>query len=219
MASVPERLLDRIAEQDGSVWVLVIVAALFATEVGTSHVGDSEVASAVGAVLAAGAATFVVLARRPPAGVVLIAAALCTAGAAVIHFAVTQSHFDEWWGFGVFFFVAGWVQLLWAAVAVRVYSRALVAVGLVGNATVVVLWLVTRTVGLPFGPEPGSAEALGWSDGIASGFELVAALCCLVVLVRPVGVLRLHAPPTLVGAATASLTTIGLLAAAGGHGH
>ena len=43
----------------------------------------------------------------------------------------------------------------------------------------------TRTVGLPFGPEPGEAESLGWSDAIATAFEVVAALCCLAVLVRP----------------------------------
>ena len=212
-------MLDRIAAQDGTVWLLVIVAALFPIELGTSHVGDSTVASAFAAVLAAGAATLVVIARRPPAGVVLVAAALCTSGAAAIHFAVTNAHFNEWWGFGVFFFLAGWVQLLWAAISVRVSSRGLLAIGLVGNASVVLLWLVTRTVGIPFGPDPGEVEALGWADGIATGFEAAAALCCLVLLVRPVAALRVHVPPLLVAAVTATLTTLGLLGAAGGHGH
>jgi len=214
-----EPLLDRIAAQDGAVWLLVIVAALFPIELGTSHVGDSDLASAVAAILAALAATFVVLAKRPPAGVVLVTAGLCTAGAAAIHFAVTNEHFNEWWGYGVFFFLAGWVQLLWAAIAVRVHSRGLLAIGLVGNASVVVLWVVTRTVGLPFGPEPGAAESLGWADGISSAFEAVAALCCLVLLLRPVAALRVHVPPLLVAAGTATLTTLGLLSAAGGHGH
>ena len=212
-------MLDRLAAQDGTVWLLVIVAALFPIELGTSHVGDSTVASAFAAVLAAGAATLVVIARRPPAGVVLVAAALCTSGAAAIHFAVTNAHFNEWWGFGVFFFLAGWVQLLWAAISVRVSSRGLLAIGLVGNASVVVLWLVTRTVGVPLGPDPGEVEALGWADGIATGFEAAAALCCLVLLVRPVAALRVHVPPLLVAAVTATLTTLGLLSAAGGHGH
>ena len=214
-----EPLLDRIADQDGAVWLLVIVAALFPIELGTSHVGESDVASAVAAVLAAAAATFVVLARRPPAGIALLAAGLCTSGAAAIHFAVTNEHFNEWWGYGVFFFLAGWVQLLWATIAVRVHSRGLILIGLIGNASVVVLWLVTRTVGLPFGPEPGGAESLGWADGIATAFEAAAALCCVVLLLRPVAALRLHAPPLLVGALTATLTTLGLLSAAGGHGH
>ena len=214
-----EPLLDRIAAQDGAVWLLVIVAALFPIELGTSHVGESDVASVVAAVLAAAAATFVVLAKRPPAGVVLVAAGLCTSGAAAIHFAVTNEHFNEWWGYGVFFFLAGWVQLLWAAIAVRVHSRGLLAIGLVGNASVVVLWLVTRTVGLPFGPEPGEAESLGWADGISTAFEAAAALCCLVLLLRPLAALRVHVPPPLVAAVTATLTTLGLLSAAGGHGH
>jgi hypothetical protein len=217
---MPDRLLDRIAEQNGAVWLLVIVAALFPTELGSAHVGDSAVASAVAAVLAAGAAALVVLARRPPAGVVLVAAGLSTAGAAAVHFAVTQEHVREWWGYGAFFFVSAWAQLLWAALVVRVHSRGLVTVGLVGNAAVVVLWVVTRTVGLPFGPEPGDAEVVGRADVIATALEVVAALCCLAVLVRPLGVLRIHVPPLLVAAATASLTTVALLAAAGGeHGH
>jgi hypothetical protein len=214
-----EPLLDRIAAQEGAVWLLVIVAALFPIELGTSHVGDSDVASAFAAVLAAGAATLVVLVNRPPAGVVLVAAALTTSGAAAIHFAVTNAHFNEWWGFGVFFFLAGWVQLLWAAIAVRVHSRGLLSIGLVGNTAVVVLWLATRTVGLPFGPEPGETESLGRADAIATGFELAAALCCLVLLARPVAALRVHVSPLLVAAVTGTLTTLGLLGAAGGHGH
>jgi len=174
---------------------------------------------AVAAVLAAGAAASVVLVRRPPAGAVLVTAGLCTAGAAAIHFAVTQEHVDEWWGYGVFFFLSGWLQLLWAAVAVRVSSRALLAVGLAGNALVAAIWVASRTTGLPFGPEAGEAEALSWADTIASSFEAVAALCCLALLVRPVAVLRLRVPPTLVAGATAALTTLALLTAVGGHSH
>jgi hypothetical protein len=220
MAMAADPLLDRIAAQDGAVWLLVIVAALFPTELGTAHVADSTVASTVAAVLAAAAAALVVLLRRPPAGVVLVTAGLCTAGAAAIHFAVTQQHFDEWWGYGLFFFLSGWVQLLWAALAVRVHSRPLVAVGLAGNAFVVLLWLATRTTGLPFGPDPGAAESLGWADAIATSFELVAALCCLAVLVRPIATLRVHVPPLVLGGATAGLTTLALLTAVGGgHAH
>jgi hypothetical protein len=217
MAESP--LLDRIAAQDGAVWLLVIVAALFPTELGTSHVADSTVASIVAALLAAAAATLVVLAARERAETLLVTAALCTAGAATIHFAVTQTHFDEWWGFGIFFFASGWVQLLWAALAVRVRSRPLLAIGLAGNAFVVGLWVVTRTVGVPFGPEPGEAESLGWADAIATGFEAVAALCCLVLLVRPLVAARLRVSPFPLGAVAAALTVIGLLEAVSGHGH
>src|SRR6187399_1099359 len=53
---VAEPVLDQIADQDGVVWLLVIVAALFPTELGTAHVADSTVATAVAAVLAAVAA-------------------------------------------------------------------------------------------------------------------------------------------------------------------
>ncbi len=216
---VAEPVLDQIADQDGVVWLLVIVAALFPTELGTAHVADSTVATAVAAVLAAVAAALVVLVRRPPVSIVLVIGALCTAGAAAIHFAVTQQHFEEWWGFGIFFFVAGWVQLLWAAVAVRVSSRRLLLIGFVGNLGVVVLWVLSRTVGLPFGPEPGEVESVGLSDLVATGFEVVGATCCLALLLVPIESLRLRLSPLLSGGVVAAVTTLALLEAASGHGH
>ena len=208
-----------IDTETAGLWLLVIAAALAATEVGTAHVADSSVASAIVAVIAAGASAAVVLAWRPAAGTLLTVSALCTAGAAATHFAVTDQHFHEWWGFGLFFLASAWVQLLWAAAAVRVPSPRLVALGLVGNAAVVVIWLVTRTVGLPFGPEPGETEALGWPDAITTSFESIAALCCLVLLIRPLA-FRRRIPPLLLGAATAALTVIALLeVTSGGHHH
>ena len=207
-----------IDTQTAGLWLLVIAAALASTEVGTAQVADSPVASAIGAVIAAGVSAAAVLAWRPPAGTLLTASALCTAGAAAIHFAVTDRHFDEWWGFGLFFLASGWVQLLWATATVRIRSRRLVALGLAGNTVAILLWLVTRTVGLPFGPQPGEAEALGWADAIATAFELVAALCCLVLLVRPFALSR-RIPPLLLGAGTAALTVLALLAVTSGAHH
>ena len=211
---------ESIDTRTAGLWLLVIAAALFATEVGTEHVADSSLASAIGAVVAACASAGAVIAWRPPASLALTSAALCTAGAAAIHFAVTDQHFEEWWGFGLFFLASAWVQLLWATVVVRGRSTQLVAIGLAGNAAVVAIWIMSRTVGLPFGPEPGEAEALGWADAISTGFEITAVLGCIVVLARPVWEHRFRASPLLVAAATSALTVVALLqATSGGHHH
>jgi hypothetical protein len=46
-------------------------------------------------------------------------------------------------------------------------------VGLTVNAATVVLWAVTRTEGLPIGPEHWTAEPVGTPDVIAGVLELV----------------------------------------------
>jgi hypothetical protein len=81
-------------------------------------------------------------------------------GAAAIHFAVVGEHFDEAVILGVFFAVVGWLQAGWVIAIVTIPSHALIIGGLVGNAAVAVVWVVSRTVGLPIGPEAGEAETL-----------------------------------------------------------
>ena len=210
---------DPVSSQSAAVWMLVLAAAILPTELGSGHAAASDVATVLGAALAAVAASAVVLAWRPRASVVIVTAALCTAGAAAIHFAVTNEHFREWWGFGLFFLCAAWAQLVWAAAVVRVRSHPLLVVGLVGNLGVVLLWLVTRTAGLPFGPDPGEVEAFGWADGISSAFEVWAACCCAFVLARPVVAARVRIAPLLVALPTATLTAVGVADAVSGHAH
>lgn len=102
-------------------------------------------------------------------------AALLTASAAAIHFAVMPEHFDEDWAFGVFFAVAAWSQLLWALLVARSDDRRLLLAGLGGNVAIAAVWLASRTTGLPVGSEPGAAEAAGFVDVLATIWELLAA--------------------------------------------
>jgi hypothetical protein len=82
----------------------------------------------------------------------VIAAGLLSVGAAVIHFAVSPEHFQEYWGFGVFFVVVGWLQLAWAAAVLVSTQRAIVVGGAIGNAAVVVVWILSRVDRHPRGP-------------------------------------------------------------------
>ena len=46
------------------------------------------------------------------------------------------------------------------------------------------LWAVTRSVGIPLGPERGEVEEIGVLDVIATTAELVSAAACVWVLSR-----------------------------------
>lgn len=124
------------------------------------------------AVVAAAAATLPLAARRRP-GLVTYAIASAAAGAAAIHFAVTAEHFEEWWLFGLFFGGSAVAQLAWAVVVVASRSRLLIWLGVAGNAAIVVLWVVTRTVGTLVGPEPDTPEPVSVADSVATAFEVV----------------------------------------------
>ena len=67
----------------------------------------------------------------------------------------------------------------------RVADDVLVA-GAAVTVGVVIVWLVSRTAGLPIGPGAGRAEQIGVSDAFATMIELVfVALVCRIV--RPDG--------------------------------
>lgn len=106
-----------------------------------------------------------------------MAAALSLA-AALIHASVIASHFQEYWLFGLFFAASAVLQLVWAGLVWSGHDeRWLLVAGAVGNFAVAVLWLYTRTVGLPIGPEAGETEVAGVHDVLATATELgIAAL-------------------------------------------
>jgi hypothetical protein len=104
-------------------------------------------------------------------GTLPVALAALSTGAATIHFAVVAQHFEEWWLTGVFFVVVAVLQLVWAVVALLRPSARLWLVGAIGNALVVVTWIVSRTTGVPVGPEAGEPEPVGFVDLLATGYE------------------------------------------------
>ena len=105
------------------------------------------------------------------------------AGAGIIHVAVVPEHLTEWVAAGLFFIALAAAQLF-LGVAVLVRPTRLVRVAsLVVAAGPIVLWLVSRTVGLPLGPEPGVPEALGMSDLACAVLE--AAAVAFALALRP----------------------------------
>ncbi len=120
-------------------------------------------------------------ARKP----ILYTVAALSMVAALIHLWVTPEHFEEWWGYGAFFLSAAIAQGAYGAVLLRWPRRALLLLGVVGNLSIVVLYLVTRTVGLPiFGPQAGEVEGVGATDLCATVSELAIVLGVGAVLLQ-----------------------------------
>jgi hypothetical protein len=113
-----------------------------------------------------------------------VALAVSSLGAAGIHFGVMGEHFQESIAFGLFFAVVAWGQALWAVGILVASSRALLLAGFVGNAAVVAIWVISRTVGLPLGPEPWTAEGVGVADLTSTILEIAIVAGCGVLLVR-----------------------------------
>jgi hypothetical protein len=113
------------------------------------------------------------------AALAAIAAGL-SVGAAAIHFAVIGEHLAFDLGYGLFFIGLAWFQAMWAQVYLLARTAALAWVGVVVNAAVIVIWIVSRTTGLPFGPTPWIAEPIGTLDLFATAFE-----ACLIVMLLP----------------------------------
>lgn len=111
-------------------------------------------------------------------------AVVCTVAAAGAHAAVGPGHWESQALFGVFFSAAALAQAGWAAAASVRCSAVVLRVGAAGNTVLVVLWLATRTVGLP-GVLAGR-EPVGPWDLACAVWELGAVLACLQAARGPV---------------------------------
>lgn len=156
-----------------------------------------------------------------PAGLRWLAA-LLSIGAAGLHFAVGPAHFDEYLAFGWFFVVAAWLQALWAIAVVSAPSRLVMTVGLFGNLLVLGLWMWTRLVAVPLGPDAGHPESFALVDGLAAGFEAVVVVLAawLWRSARPAGRggLSRYLAVALVSLPIMALLGASLASAGGAHG-
>jgi Flp pilus assembly protein TadB len=109
---------------------------------------------------------------------VLVAAPL-SAGAGVIHAMVSPEHFGQDVLYGAFFAAAATAQLGWSVLAVvRPHPRVLRA-GVLGSAAALVLWMLTRTAGVPLGEAAGQREPVGMLDVVCGLLELGVIACCI----------------------------------------
>lgn len=117
-----------------------------------------------------------VAAQAGPVGIsvdqtLILGAAALSFGAAAIHFAAVGPHLEEFAPYAYAFAILGVAQVVLGVGLVRGWPRT-VELSIVVSLAVVAVWVVSRTVGLPFGPEPWHSEEIGIADIVASAFEI-----------------------------------------------
>jgi hypothetical protein len=100
---------------------------------------------------------------------------LTLAGAAVIHADQIAVHLEEWRAAGLTFIGMAVVQAALAALILLRPSRPAYLWSMAVSLFTVALWAVSRTAGLPIGPEAGEPEMVGRPDLTASALEVITA--------------------------------------------
>jgi FtsP/CotA-like multicopper oxidase with cupredoxin domain len=144
---------------------------------------------------------------RRPGPVALFAGAVSVAAAGAVHLAVVPEHLEEYFLFGVFFAVLGIGQLGAAAAVLLRPGRRLLMIIAAAEVLLALLWWVSRTTGLPIGPEPWSPEPVGVPDVLCVVVEVLGAAVLLGLALRGPRARRRHTVRTPVG--------IGLVAVVG----
>lgn len=151
------------------------------------------------------------------------ALALSSLGAGAIHVALGPEHMAEWAVLGTGFYVSGLFQIAWGLRLLTTESRRLLALGAIQSVLYVGVWLMSRTTGLPLGPEAWQAESVGVADVLCIALEAVVAVGALVLLRRPmagrVPAGRVAARGVLAAVALTVLATTGVAVAAPSHNH
>lgn len=94
---------------------------------------------------------------------------------AVIHLAVVPEHAHEWLAAAVFFVGLAVAEVALACAVLARANRNVLLIGSVISLASAALWVASRTVGLPLGPEVFSPEAVAAPDLFATALEIFVA--------------------------------------------
>ena len=125
------------------------------------------------------------LSRMTQRTAVRLVLATASLGAGAIHLAFADAHYEEWRPLGIAFVAAGAFQVLWAVHVAARDSRAALRVGGLLSLVFIGTYLMSRTTGLPLGPEAFAAEPVGVSDLLCCALEVPVALGALLLSRRP----------------------------------
>ena len=123
-------------------------------------------------------------AGEPPHRVPHLTAAGLLAAAGGLHLAALPGHLNESFVAGAFFAVTAAAQLVGAVLVVTRPSTRTVQAVVAGNIAVLVLWVMSRTTGLPTGGELGMREPFGLLDGLAAAAEILVVVAGLAIMIR-----------------------------------
>jgi len=144
---------------------------------------------------------------------ILTVAALASIGAGAIHVsAATTLGRGDTQTFAFFGLVAA-AQVIWGSVSLMSAPRWWLVLGVLGNAVVLTTWIVSRTVGLPFGEFAHEVLPVGYPDVLVAAFEALTIVGAAVLAIRRSVPTRAAARAR--GVALAAAIAIGLLAVSG----
>ena len=151
-------------------------------------------------------------------------AAVASVGAEVIHVAMSPTHWNDWMPSGVFFAAIAAFQLVWGLLAWWRANDLLLVAGVAANVGSAALWVMSRTVGAPFGPhagEPEAVEAAGISVLLLQCYVVMGAGWALYRRCRAEEVSAIGRSLVLLGATSimAVAVTVGLASGLQGHHH
>ena len=148
------------------------------------------------------------------------AAAVSSAGAGLVHAAAAGTHSTERVA-AILFAATGALQVAWAFLYLARPTRRSAVLGLVLNGLFAVMWLASRTIGLPFPEALAGVEHVSLQDTIAALLGLAAAVCAALAARRPERV-RDHRAGSIAVASALSVVVvafaIGGVSATHGHG-
>ncbi|MGH2858123.1 MAG: hypothetical protein ACRDMJ_11645 [Solirubrobacteraceae bacterium] len=151
----------------------------------------------------------------------LLACALAW-GTSLIHLQAAADHLDESLLYAVLFIGVAAAQIAWGIVLYRRPGSRTLLAGAIGSLAVAGVWLLSRTVGLPVGPDATGPESAGFLDVLATVNEIVLAILALGLRARPdaiTGEVRIRHLRALRAAALV-LTLLSSMVLAGGlHAH
>jgi len=114
-------------------------------------------------------------------------------GSAGIHFAAMGEHAGVSWTHGLFFGLTAWVQVMLAALLVLGPARRSIQAMIVFNFAIIMVWIVSRTVGIAIGTD-GTPESIGFADALCAAFEALAIGLGLLVICGGVARKRIRRP-------------------------
>jgi hypothetical protein len=115
------------------------------------------------------------------AGGTFTAVAILSGVAAGIHLGVAPEHFGEWWGYGAFFVLAAVGECALVALLALRPRAWVVQAGIWASLATILMYLLSRTSGIPLGPATGVVEPVEPAGLAATAAEaaLVVVLCAL----------------------------------------
>jgi len=121
---------------------------------------------------------------RHDVSVRVLVAVACLVGAQFLHWSVIDAHAREWAAAGTFFFALALAEGLCAALLLVHQRRWVIATAIAVSIVPMLVWVIDRSLGLPFGPTPGVRGTIGRSDVLSVVFEAMTIIALAPLLRR-----------------------------------